>query len=201
VGWPSARLVTAAGRAFLLPDSFASRGQGEQCTVRARGILPRRERHADTLAAARWLSAQPFGLGEPVSVLGWSHGGSTALWAAGGVGDAPIARFVAFYPGCATLNRIALWRPERPVLLLIGEADDWTPAAPCEQLAARHPAGVAFHAYPGAYHGFDAPNAPLRSRSGLAFTAHGDGVAHYGSDPAARADALVRVGAFLQLER
>ncbi len=196
-----ARHFTAAGRAFLLPDSFASRGQGEQCTVAQRGILPRRERAADTLAAARWLSAQPFGLGRPVDVIGWSHGGSTVLWAAGGAGDAPIMRLVAFYPGCTALTRVAAWQPERPLLILIGEADDWTPAAPCAALAAREPSRIGYHAYPGAYHGFDAPNLPLRQRTGLAFTARGDGTAHLGTDHAARADAMARVSAFFNLER
>jgi len=196
-----ARHFTDAGRAFLLPDSFASRGEGEQCTQRGRGVLPGRERVADTMAAARWLSAQPFGQGLPVDVVGWSHGGSTVLWAAGAVQTAPIGRMIAFYPGCNAVNRVGLWRPAQPLLILIGEADDWTPAAPCAQLAARDPQRITYHAYPGAHHGFDAPNTPVRARSGLAFTANGNGVAHYGTDLVARADALARVSSFFNLGR
>ncbi len=194
-----ARHFTAAGRAFLLPDSFASRGEGEQCTQRGRGILPGRERVADTLAAARWLSAQPFGQGQQVDVIGWSHGGSTVLWSAAAAADAPIARFIAFYPGCNAVNRVGMWSPARPVLILIGEADDWTPSAPCAQLAGRHAGRIAYHAYPDAYHGFDAPSTPMGVRRGLAFTARGDGVAHYGTNLTARADAMARVSTFFNL--
>ena len=51
--------------------------------------------------------------------------------------------------------------------------------------------------YPGAYHDFDHPNLPVRTHKGLAYTGDGRGVAHTGTDPAARADALLRVPAFL----
>jgi len=75
-----------------------------------------------------------------------------------------------------------------------GEADDWTPAAPCQALARR----VAFtlHTYPGAYHDFDAPGG-VRVRQGMAFSQNADGSVHVGGDPAARADALARVPAFI----
>lgn len=44
---------------------------------------------------------------------------------------------VWFYPGCTARNRKASeFRPYAPLLLLIGEDDDWTPAAPCAALAA-----------------------------------------------------------------
>jgi dienelactone hydrolase len=51
--------------------------------------------------------------------------------------------------------------------------------------------------YPGAYHDFDHPSLKVHTQDGLAFTASGTGVAHTGTNPAARADALVRVPAFL----
>jgi dienelactone hydrolase len=49
--------------------------------------------------------------------------------------------------------------------------------------------------YPGAYHDFDYPDLPLRQRTNVASTRSGR--ATLGTDPAARADALLRVPAFL----
>jgi dienelactone hydrolase len=83
-----------------------------------------------------------------------------------------------------------------PVLLLVGEADDWTPAPPCAELAARTgDALLELRLYPGAHHDFDAPDMKLRVRSGVGATA--SGTATLGTDPAAREDALRRVPAFL----
>jgi dienelactone hydrolase len=112
--------------------------------------------------------------------------------------DAPgFAGFVAFYPGCSRTLRAPSFAPAAPVLLLIGEADDWTPPGPCRALAERAGPVVTYVGYPGAYHGFDAPGARVRLRTGLAFTVRGDGTAHVGTDPAARADAIARVPAWL----
>jgi len=52
--------------------------------------------------------------------------------------------------------------------------------------------------YPGAVHGFDDPNLPLRQRKGLAFTSDGSGTAWSGTDPKARADAIERVSKWLE---
>jgi dienelactone hydrolase len=87
-----------------------------------------------------------------------------------------------------------------PLLILIGEADDWTAAAPCHDLVtAAKAAGesVEIIGYAGAYHDFDHPNLPVHTIEGLAFASSGTGIAHTGTSPAARADALIRVPAFL----
>ncbi len=92
------------------------------------------------------------------------------------------------------------WHTSTPLLILIGAADDWTPAAPCERLAAAaDKAGepVTYQAYPRAYHDFDHPQLKLRVHHGLAYSGDGSGTAHTGTDPAARADATARVPAFL----
>jgi len=189
-----AERLAGAGFVVLLPESFASRGHGPQCTVRDRRILPWRERRADALGARDWLAAQPFVRAEAIALMGWSHGGSTVLAAA----DAPgFAAFVAFYPGCSRALRAAAFAPAAPLLLLIGEADDWTGPEPCRALAERAGLAVTYVGYPGAYHGFDAPGSQVRLRTGLAFTVRGDGTAHVGTDPAARADALARVPSWL----
>ncbi len=188
-----ARRLAGAGFIVAAPESFGSRGLGQQCTVRERTVTPGRERRSDALAVREWLAAQPGVRAEAIALMGFSHGGSTVLHAA----DLPgFAAFVAFYPGCRPLLGKSGWAPAAPMLLLIGAADDWTPAAPCGALAAAHPA-ITYRAYPGAHHGFDAPNSPVRAREGVAFSANGTGRVHVGTNEAARADALVRVPAFI----
>jgi dienelactone hydrolase len=87
-----------------------------------------------------------------------------------------------------------------PLLVLIGADDDWTPAAPCADLAAKAKAQgekVDIVVYPQAYHDFDHPDLPAHTVDGLAFTANGSSSAHTGTNPAARADAIKRVADFL----
>ncbi|WP_291297027.1 dienelactone hydrolase family protein [Elioraea sp.] len=185
--------LAADGYLVVAPDSYGSRGLGQQCTVSNRAVLPGRERRADALGVRAWLAARPDVRAGAIALMGFSNGGSTVVHTA----DAPgFAAFVALYPGCSPILRKRGWRPASPMLLLIGEADDWTPAAPCAALAAAHPA-ITYRAYRGAHHGFDAPNSPVRALSGRAFSADGSGRVHAGTDPAAREDALARVPAFL----
>ena len=116
-----------------------------------------------------------------------------------GNGKPELARAVAFYPGCRVPAK-GYWHSRLPLLILIGEADDWTPAEPCRALAERAQASgkpVSIVTYPGAYHDFDHPNLPIHVVGGLAYTADGRGSAHTGTDPSARADAIGRVLAFL----
>jgi dienelactone hydrolase len=47
-----------------------------------------------------------------------------------------------------------------PILILIGESDDWTASEDCERLMERRAgngATMKLVTYPGAYHGFDLP--------------------------------------------
>jgi dienelactone hydrolase len=104
---------------------------------------------------------------------------------------------VAFYPGCADPLR-QRWQPTAPLLMLLGGADDWTPAAPCEALA-RQAEGqaVPVETYAGAYHGFDG-TAPVRLRREVPNGVHpGQGV-HQGGDAAARAASQDRLRAYLR---
>lgn len=184
-------LFVQEGHPVLLPDSFGSRGLGSQCTHANRGVTPGRERRADTVAAAQWLAAQPGTPPGGLVVVGWSNGGSTVLAAAeqGVMPPGLVRGFVAFYPGCRLFAERA-WAPGAPLLIVMGADDDWTPAAPCRTLAERFPDRIKLVLFPGAYHDFDAPDRPVRERTGLAYTANGNGVAHAGTNPAAREEAL-----------
>lgn len=192
--------LARAGHIVLLPDSFGSRGLGSQCRNADRTVKPSGVRRHDAIAAAKWLMRQP---GTPlggVDLVGWSNGGGTVLFTAAQRPDLPAGlfrRFVAFYPGCKTEARTANWAPSGPLMILVGANDDWTPAAPCRDLAARFPGRIELHVYPDAWHDFDAPDRPVRALRGLATPPSGTGVAHTGTNAPARADALARVPVFL----
>ena len=200
--------LSAAGYVVLLPDSFESRGIAEICTVKERAELSL-ARPRDAYGALAWLQAKPFVAPNRVAVLGWSHGGGTVMRSVEATSDARLAFLphggfraaVAFYPGCPDPKATKTgrdWRSAVPLLILIGEAEDWAKPEPCRNLAAAAATrgeDVTLQLYPGAYHGFDSPTPGIHLRTGLA-TAPG-GTAHSGQNPAARADALVRVPAFL----
>ena len=136
---------------------------------------PRRRRPVarvrDAYAALAYLRTLPFVDGSRVGLMGGSHGGSTTLAAmvapeserAARAGQARrFRRAVALYPGCAArlgagAPSTGVYRPVAPLLILIGEKDDWTPAEPCRKLTDAAQAGypVTIKVYPGAYHSFD----------------------------------------------
>jgi dienelactone hydrolase len=133
-----------------------------------------------------------------VVMMGWSDGGSTVLATARVAPDLPpglFLRFAAFYPGCRGFAQDWFWKPAAPLLILIGENDDWTPAPPCHALAARDPADIALIGFPGAYHDFDAPNRPIKLRPG---TTTASGFATTGTNEPARQDVLARVPIWLE---
>ena len=200
-----ANLLVAHGFVVLFPDSFGSRGLGSQCRERVRKVHARRERVADANAARRWLQTQSFVRADRISLLGWSNGGAAALWAvrpttAPHDGGADFRSAVALYPGCRRLRETA-WSARVPTLILIGGADDWTPASLCQQMVAGahdRSAAASLIVYPGAYHEFDRANTPIRLRTGLVNTVDPSGKAHGGTNPAARSDALKRVPQWLE---
>jgi dienelactone hydrolase len=200
-----ARLLVADGFVVLFPDSFGSRGIGSQCREQNRKVHASHERVADANAARRWLQAQDYVKPDRVSLLGWSNGGSAALWAvrpttAPRDGGSDFRSAAAFYPGCRKLRETA-WSARVPTLILIGSADDWTPASVCQQMVAGahdRTARVQIIVYPGALHEFDRANSPIRLRTGVVNTPDPSGRVHSGTNPAARADALKRVSEWLE---
>jgi dienelactone hydrolase len=158
--------------------------------------------------------------------MGGSHGGSTTLasMVAPETDKDPLARdkragfaaAVALYPSCAArlgswrvsresgtsgpiIDYIGVYKPMAPLLILIGENDDWTPAEPCRKLAeaaqkAGHP--VKLKIYPGAHHSFDSNN-PVRYVPARINTNSPSGRgATTGGDPNAWADSIREVAAF-----
>jgi dienelactone hydrolase len=187
-----AALLNAQGAHALVLDSLTPRGEKELCAQKlgARRVT-QNNRRLDALAALQWLATRPGVDPQRLGLLGWSNGGSTVLAAIntrhpGAAGSSVKPAFaVAFYPGCeAELQRG--FEASAPLLMLVGESDDWTPAAPCRALV-RVSTGTAplLEAYPGAYHGFDS-RAPVRLRKDVPNgVSPGQGV-HVGGDAAAR---------------
>src|SRR5688572_16589136 len=128
-----AALLAARGYVALLVDSFNPRGHWSICDQQKRTILESRERVEDAYAARRWLDEQHFVARGRIGLLGWSNGGTGTLYSMREAGDyRGFKGAVAFYPGCRTLSRAQPpYKPYAPLMILSGEADDWTPAAPC----------------------------------------------------------------------
>lgn len=199
-----AQWLNALGVHVLVVDSLTPRGERELCTQRIdQRRVTRTQRRRDALGALAWLAARPEVQARRLGLLGWSHGGSAVLAATDRshpeVAGAPVtpAMAVAFYPGCAAALR-QRWQPSAPLLMLVGEDDDWTPPGPCKELAARpatpQPELVS---YAGAAHGFDAPS-PVRLRLDVPNgVAPGQGV-HVGGNPAARAASRAALQAFVR---
>ena len=191
----------ALGLQVLLPDSWGSRGLGAQCAVRYEERQASvADRRADALAALNWLRQQPSVDPERIVLLGWSNGATTSLTVIDRRREPappPLAAALLYYPGCAKQQKVPA--PAMPVLMQLGAADDWTPAAPCEKLAARWSqagAEVQRISYPGAYHGFDSER-PVRFRPEVPNGVDAKGV-HQGGDPAARLASFEAMRAFVR---
>jgi dienelactone hydrolase len=154
-----ARRLASWGYAALILDSFTSRNINNVC---GHGLdLSGRERGKDALAAAAYLRTRADIDPNHIGLLGYSHGGWSALAAArdrlvAESGTKPFAAIVAYYPSCP---------PGAPKLasdvqILAGDADDWAPVKRCTDLLARYPEGAPHRPrlkiYPGALHSFDA---------------------------------------------
>ncbi|MCA3228383.1 MAG: dienelactone hydrolase family protein [Burkholderiales bacterium] len=193
----------AAGVHVLLTDSFTPRGARQICSVKHgdRSITVETRRQ-DAIAAVRWLQTRSEVDPQRIVLLGWSHGAMTlltAINAARAPHAAPLAGAIAFYPGCrATLQQP--FRLDTPLLLLLGEKDDWTPPGRCIALAervsqAQPQADLTLRVYPDAYHGFDSAR-PVRSRADVPNGVNPAGV-HVGGQPEARAAALAEFDRFI----
>ena len=93
-----------------------------------------RLRAQDAFNAAIYLRTRPDILPDRIGVIGFSHGGWAVLKAvlAGAVrqpAEPAFAAAVALYPGCDPPQGAL----ETDTLILIGEADDWTPVARCRR--------------------------------------------------------------------
>jgi len=212
-----ARELVGRGYAILIADSFSTRGfPNGVCTDASprRSDVSPAHRVRDAYAALAHARTLPYVDGRRVGLMGGSHGGATtvASMQAPESDTDPLARdkhtdfraAVALYPACTPGARVwrsasGVYRPIAPLLILIGEMDDWTPAEPCKRLAeAAQGAGypVSIKIYPGAHHSFDSWNPRRYVPTRINSNAPGGRGATTGGDPAAWADAIREVVAF-----
>ena len=204
-----ARWLVEHGYVALVVDSFGPRGLKGDCRSDP-DDPPISARLDDAFGALRYLQSLPSVRADRIAAIGWSQGGVYAIAVINGPSlerakkrgvDLPAVGFAAgigVYPDCISLV------PElviRPLLVLIGAADDWTPAAKCEEMVTAmksRGADTSFVVYPGAYHYFDVEGQPLdvlaEVENDFKPDGHGATVAY---QPAAAADARRQVEAFL----
>jgi dienelactone hydrolase len=197
-----ARELVGRGYAVVIPDSFTSRGHADGvCTVplsqRRMDVNPER-RASDAHGALAYARTLPYVDGRRVGIMGGSHGGTTTLAtlsaSSSGTG---FAAGVALYPRCAA--PLGGYRTAAPLLILIGDKDDWTPADACRKLVESAPRTghpVTIKVYPGAHHSFDSPNPVRYVAARINPAAPGGRGATTGGDPAAWADSIREVAAF-----
>jgi dienelactone hydrolase len=182
MAWRWSSELTQRGYVTIWPDSFTPRGRTKGlCADASPPRVTHEQRGEDAYAALAYLASLPFVDARRVAIMGGSHGGSSTLAA---IVDKPenakhtdvaFGAAIALYPACG--RSFGAWSVERskgsgrpiaqyagafkplaPLLILIGELDDWTPAGPCRKLAdAARAAGypVEITVYPGAHHSFD----------------------------------------------
>jgi len=202
-----ARRLTALGYVVLMVDSLTPRNQGEMCSQTGFSLPIYLDRPKDLYAALRYLQGLPDVRPDRIGIMGWSQGGGAILLgiradSLGRPAELPQGDFrvaVGFYPGsCRDSAHRAPWTSAIPLLVLLGENDNWTPLVPCRTFvegAAKRGSPIEAHVYPGAYHDFDWPDLPMRSLT--AYRTAAGVVPITAMDPAARADALRRVPDFL----
>lgn len=197
------------GWSVLVLDSLTTRGERELCTQRlGTRKVTQTHRRLDAWGGLSWLAQQPGVDAQRLGLLGWSNGGSTVLAAIQAdrlerrPPEVPLPAFaVAYYPGCLEVLQ-GQRKPAVPLLMQLGQADDWTPAQPCVDWAERvngqrgSPAPIEVVLYPGAHHGFDG-EAPVRLRRDVPNGVNrGQGV-HVGGNPQARQASLQRLEQWL----
>jgi dienelactone hydrolase len=220
--------LVAQGYVVMIPDSFSTRGFPQGTCLIAGNLTTSvggQARAADAYGALAALRTLPYVDGRHVGIMGGSHGGWTTLAAmvAPPGPKTPLAdekrdgfaAGIALYPSCAShygawsptragpfgppVSYQGIYQPIAPLLILIGEKDDWTPAEPCRRLsdtsrAAGFPVDIKI--YPGAQHSFDSDR-PVRfdERRNNINAPNGRG-ATIGGDPVAWADAKKQVTGF-----
>jgi dienelactone hydrolase len=158
-----AEQLTRTGIAALVVDSFSARGLAD--SVYDQSAIDVWDMENDAIAALAKLAKDPRFKSDRIAILGVSKGGTTAMnnaftvrrrWM--GVRDVAFAAHVAISPDCTWVTRRAN-TTGAPIMFLLAELDDQTPAQPCLALADRMRktgnAQVETKIYKGAHHAWE----------------------------------------------
>jgi len=161
-----ADMFHAMGIATLRPHTFEARGTQEVSTSQIDVTMAMMI--ADAYASLALLSTHPRIDAARIAIAGWSLGGGTAAYSAWlplaealAEALAPAgARFAAHmpvYPACHIKVDDNRWS-NAPMRMLMGAAEDYTPAAPAVELVDdinAHGGNAEIILYPQSYHSFD----------------------------------------------
>jgi dienelactone hydrolase len=185
------RRLASWGYVTLAPDSLTPRGHGSICS---NGAVHATDQVADVAGAIDFLNALPYVRKGHIGVIGHSFGGGTAVLATQRIlalAERGLRATVGYYPVCnPQFDRYV----SLPVLILIGDKDDWALPDHCRQVQAEaiRPDLIEAIYYPGVTHGFDQEGHDKR-------TMGVGGVMHLMSyNPAATADAEARTKAWFE---
>jgi dienelactone hydrolase len=193
-----AERLVSWGYVAVVVDSFGSRGFGSICKETT-AVTPEM-RISDIYGTAEYLRKLPYVAKDRIGLLGFSHGGWTVMKAIQEKHQLKlfgIRAAVAYYPYCTPKLDVKI---DVPLLVLIGEDDNWTPASLCHELQAdealKKAAPVEMVFYPGVHHGFDRPQ-PVTEVSGWSV---GGGVKKHkiGGNPKAAEDSFKRTRAYFE---
>ena len=163
------RWLADRGYVAFVVDSYGPRKEPADCKDDdSPGAMSNTARFDDAIGALRYLQTQPFVVQDRIASFGWSQGGEYAMSVINGptldrarargvaLPRVGYAAAIAMYPGgCGDYARELV---VRPLLLLIGGSDDWTPPQYCREMAANmkaRGADLTLVEYQGAYHYFD----------------------------------------------
>ncbi|MEX3009993.1 dienelactone hydrolase family protein [Hoeflea sp. TYP-13] len=191
-----AAILNSEGYITLIPDSFRPRSIAYLCKSDVHPAL-HRQRILDAHGALAYLRNLPDVDSARIGIIGWSQGATMTLEtiSSGSILKSTEPWFraaITFYPYCVADRRIDL-----PVLIMVGEVDEWSPPGPCRELASnnRPPDSIEVVTYPLAFHAFDM----VEIADGFAIEGP-SGIQHWLKfDPQAYQDAINRVRAFLAL--
>ena len=178
------------GYVTLQVDSLGPRSISSVCSYSGNDSVDIvQKRVNDAYDAKKYLVELPFVDRNRIAIMGWSHGGFTTLEALYRNKENPFRVAVALYPYCGRI----LTGVNAPLLILIGEVDDWTPASRCAEMLPKEKTSpeVVLKVYPKAFHGFDTlgANYMVRGSSGMHLLQYNSG---------AEADSIIQVKAFFE---
>jgi len=171
-----ARELSKNGYVILFIDHYCTRGHlcehASDDNDRRRGAIMRdwqqvspRQRVIDAMAGYMWLSKENYVKKEKIGLIGWSWGGSSAIFAQKvskriSLPNGGFKATISFYPNLKYVLDKPQWKRtgpiEQPLLILYGKSDTLESEEAYEKLqSSGFPAPIKILAFDGAYRKFD----------------------------------------------